>query len=404
MSVDPNRAHSYGSAPRPLVLVGGGLANSLIAYRLSQTRPDLPVVLIERGDALGGNHTWSFHETDIPPATLAWLRPFVVQRWPGQTIRFNERARRFDTPYASISSERLHELVSQAVGEGVRLNSAVRDIRAEGVDLADGAAIDGVAVIDGRGRAPRHRLDLGWQKFLGLEIETAEPHGVELPIIMDATVRQTDGFRFIYVLPFGPNRLLVEDTHYSDAAVFDAPTYEAEVLAYAAQSGWRVAQVLRREQGALPIALDGDIDALCADMGSIARSGLSAGLFHPTTGYSLPDAALLAERIAAEPVLDARTLPKLVQDHARELWRRRRIYRLLNRMLFHAAKPQERHRVLSHFYRLPQGLVERFYGDRLTLFDKARVLTGRPPVPIGRAVRAMMRPLTLESPPMESRP
>ncbi len=60
--------------------------------------------------------------------------------------------------------------------------------------------------------------------------------------------------------------------------------------------------------------------------------------------------------------------------------------------------------MLSHFYRLPQSLVERFYGDRLTLLDKARVLTGRPPVPIGRAVKAMLRPLTVGARTAEQRP
>ncbi len=104
-----------------------------------------------------------------------------------------------------------------------------------------------------------------------MEIETSEPHGVELPVIMDATIPQTDGYRFIYVLPFGPRTLLIEDTHYSDAAGFDSAAYEAEVLAYAAARGWTVTAILRRERGALPITLDGDIDGLCADMSQVAR-------------------------------------------------------------------------------------------------------------------------------------
>jgi lycopene beta-cyclase len=388
----------------PLILVGGGLANGLIAYRLKMRRPERALLLLERGATLGGNHTWSFHETDVPPETLDWLAPFVVRRWPGQTVRFHGRERRFETPYCSITSERLHELVTGALGDDARTGADVRRIAADHVELADGTILPASGVIDGRGRAPRQRLELGWQKFLGLEIETTEPHGVDLPVIMDATVPQTDGYRFIYVLPFRSQRLLIEDTHYSDAAGFDAAAYEAEVLAYAAERGWRVSSILRRERGALPITLDGDIDGLCADMAQVARVGLSAGFFHPTTGYSLPDAAKLADHLAAVPSLDAASLPRIVQEHARALWRRRRLYRLLNRMLFHAARPEERHRVLSHFYRLPQPLVERFYGDRLTLFDKSRVLTGRPPVPIGRAVKAMLRPLTAGARTAESRP
>jgi lycopene beta-cyclase len=55
-------------------------------------------------------------------------------------------------------------------------------------------------------------------------------------------------------------------------------------------------------------------------------------------------------------------------------------------MLFRAAKPSERWRVLERFYRLPEALIARFYADRLTLADRARILAGRPPVPLGRAL------------------
>ena len=38
---------------------------------------------------------------------------------------------------------------------------------------------------------------------------------------------------------------------------------------------------------------------------------------------------------------------------------------------------------------LPQGLVERFYAARLTLADKARILMGKPPVPIRSALSCL---------------
>ena len=70
-------------------------------------------------------------------------------------------------------------------------------------------------------------------------------------------------------------------------------------------------------------------------------------------------------------------------------WRGQRFFRLLNRMLFRAAAPERRYAVLQRFYGLPEGLIARFYGDRLTLADKARILTGRPPVPLLRAARCL---------------
>jgi lycopene beta-cyclase len=64
---------------------------------------------------------------------------------------------------------------------------------------------------------------------------------------------------------------------------------------------------------------------------------------------------------------------------------------MLDTMLFRAAEPEERYRVLERFYRLDPGLIGRFYAGTSTMKDKARVLVGKPPVPIGRAVRALMR-------------
>jgi lycopene beta-cyclase len=62
---------------------------------------------------------------------------------------------------------------------------------------------------------------------------------------------------------------------------------------------------------------------------------------------------------------------------------------MLDKMLFRAADPDERYRVLERFYRLDPQLVRRFYAGRSTLFDKVRVLTGKPPVTIPRAMRAI---------------
>ena len=50
---------------------------------------------------------------------------------------------------------------------------------------------------------------------------------------------------------------------------------------------------------AVPVAIGGDFDAFWRKGGvRVPKAGLRAGLFHPTTGYSLPDAVRLAARIA----------------------------------------------------------------------------------------------------------
>ena len=73
----------------------------------------------------------------------------------------------------------------------------------------------------------------------------------------------------------------------------------------------------------------------------------------------------------------------------RRPWKRGRFLRGLNRMMFYAAAPEERFRILQRFYGLPADLVERFYAGKLTLADQARILSGRPPVSATKALKAL---------------
>lgn len=379
--------------PRPdydLILVGGGLANGLIAWRLAELRPALRLLLLERGPVLGGNHTWSFHQHDLTAQQHAWLAPLVSHRWPGYQVRFPERQRILHGGYASIASAHFDARLRTRLVGRVQLGDEVRSLSPQRVELADGGSLSAHAVIDGRGPRPSPHLALGYQKFLGREVRLTAPHGLDLPVLMDAGVAQHEGYRFVYLLPFGPDRLLIEDTYYADGASLAPAALRTQIDDYAAQQGWRIQEVLREEQGVLPIILSGDPEGFCREMGAQPCSGLAAGLFHATTGYSLPHAVRLAERIAALPQLDAVSLAAEIQATLRTEWRRQGFFRLLNRMLFLAGAPGDRWRVMQRFYGLPEGLIRRFYAGRLHAGDKLRILTGKPPVPLGQALRAAL--------------
>lgn len=368
-----------------VVLVGGGLANSLIALRLNALRPDLRVLLLEQGPTIGGEHIWCHFETDVDAATGRWLEPLIVHRWSGYTVRFPAHERRLPTAYLAITSRRLHAVVSETLGADAWLGASVAAVDPEGVDLADGRRISARAVIDGRGPRRSAHLALGWQKFVGHDLRLSAPHGLTAPIIMDATVPQTDGYRFVYVLPLDERRLLVEDTRYSDGPGLDLAGVGKAITAYAADQGWTIEAVEREEHGVLPIALGGDIDAYWRET-PLPEVGLRAALFQPTTGYSLPDAARLADEIAALPRLTTADVRACVEARSKAAWRQRSFLRLLNRMLFRACAPEARYRVLERFYRLSTPLIQRFYAARLTWRDRARILVGKPPVPIGAAI------------------
>lgn len=372
-----------------VILLGGGLANGLIAYRLAMRRPDLKVLVVEGGEALGGNHTWSFHDGDLSTAEQDWVAPLVSARWADYDVRFPGRHRRFATGYASVSSERFREVIAARLGERILTGVPAVAITPTGVTLADQRTLTARAVIDGRGARQSPHLDLGFQKFLGQEWEFDRPHGVERPVIMDATVPQRDGYRFVYLLPFSPTRLLVEDTYYADRGDLDVETLRGHLADYAATAKWGEGRLVREEHGILPIALGGDIDALIAAAGGMPTVGLAHALFHPTTGYSLPDAVHVADLVSRAPDISPQGLSRLLDAHARNIWSDRSYFRMLNRLLFQAGRPEERYRILEHFHRLPEDLVARFYAARLDFGDKVRILAGKPPVPVLSALRVL---------------
>ena len=371
-----------------LILVGGGLAAGLIAWRLALDRPDIRVAVVERDGRLGGRHTWSFFDGDISGEDRAWLEPATAHRWPqGYEVYFPGLARTLDTPYNSLTSGRLHDAVAPLLGSRLIAGDAV-EIGPDSVTLADGRVLPARGVIDARGPAqgPASHLVLGWQAFVGRTLRLDRPHGLTRPTIMDATVAQGQAYRFVYLLPFDARTVLVEDTYYADTPTLDRPLIRSRIDAYARSRGWTVEAVVDEEEGVLPIALDGDIDAFWAEGPAVARVGLAAALFHPTTGYSLPDAVAMARMIATMDDLSSPALRAATEAWSKRLWADRAFYRLLDRMLFRAAEPDQRWKVLRRFYGLSEGVVRRFYAGRSTALDKVRILAGKPPVPIGKAM------------------
>ena len=162
--------------------------------------------------------------------------------------------------------------------------------------------------------------------------------------------------------------------------------------------GWE-GEPLAFETGVLPVVTGGDLGRYQREVRipGVAMAGARAMIAHPLTSYTLPFAVETALLVAANRELHGEQMAALLENHARRVWQRTGFYRLLGKMLFGAAQPRQRYRIFSRFYRLPQPLIERFYAARSTNGDKLRILAGKPPVPIMRAVRSITQggaPLT----------
>jgi len=371
-----------------IAIVGGGLAGGLAALALAAKRPDLDVRLVEPGP-IGGNHVWSFFDSDIARKDRWLVAPLVRHHWPRYDVRFPSYDRTLRMGYKSITGEALADAVTAVLPAGRIIADRAKHVAPDHLLLARGGRLSAKHVIDARGAAKFPGLDCGWQKFVGQALTIRGGHGVAHPVVMDATVGQLDGYRFVYLLPFDVETLFVEDTYYSDDPGLDAALVGERIAAYAAARGWDVAAATREERGVLPVVVAGDFARLWPASDRTARIGVRAGLFHAATGYSLPDAVRTASALPA--LVDRADLPAVLRDRAAASWRRQRFYRMLGAMLFRAADPDARYRIFERFYRLPAGLVARFYAGRSTIADRFRLLVGKPPVPIGRAIAALAK-------------
>lgn len=389
--------------PYDVVIVGGGLAGGLLAMALQRHAPKCRYLVIEHGKTFGGNHRWSWFASDLPESGQVLLASFAQIVWEqGYDIAFPDYGRTLPTPYCSLSSADFHTgLMTHLPADRVMLETRVAELDANGVTLGDGTRISAARVVDCRHFRPSARLAGGWQVFLGQHFKLEAPHGLTRPIIMDAKVDQVapsgngGAYRFVYVLPLSQDEVFIEDTYYADQPRLDAAMLRGRVASYANAQGWK-GTVIGEETGVLPVISGGDFAASQAEIAipGVAIAGARGGFSHPLTSYTLPfavdNALAIAKLVAREPDMSGYALARFCEARGRKHWRRMGYYRLLSRMLFEAAKPEERVVVFQHFYALSGGLVERFYAGQSTWPDRLRILYGKPPVAIGRAMRALV--------------
>ena len=267
------------------ILVGGGLQSGLIALAIAHEQPEKRLLIIERDSRLGGNHTWCFHDGDVPEAAKVWFDAVIEHRWDGYTVNYPNFSRQLELAYRCISSTHFHDYVHKTVtasaNQKILYNTVVSSLGQTQVTLEDGQIVSGDCIIDARGPSSARQDGEGYQKFVGLEIELAADHGLTRPVLMDGCVPQTDGLRFFYVLPLGKRRLLVEDTYFSDHSDLAFDAIRTEVKTYARAKGWQISGIIREERGVLPLPW---VSPPPSERHGAIEAGYRGGYFHPVTG------------------------------------------------------------------------------------------------------------------------
>jgi len=199
-----------------------------------------------------------------------------------------------------------------------------------------------------------------------------DPHRVDRPVLIDATVDQAGGLRFMQCVPLSEERLLVADVCVSERGQSDALA-GARLDVYLAARGWKIRRTEASAARVRPLPVGGDFAAFWRLGGArVAKLGLRGGFVNPATGRTIADAVRTARLLAEQPDFTGTVLHDGFEAEAKQLWKKREFQRAIAGALA-AAGPEDRRALLERIYRLEPGLIARLHSDQLGLIDRMRV-------------------------------
>jgi lycopene beta-cyclase len=356
-----------------LLIAGGGLAGSLAALAMARARPEVPVLLVEEGEAFAGAHPLTFFESDIDEADRWLIEPLIGERWPGYYLAFPSRTRKLRTDVAIVHPESVDRAVRETLRpDQYRLGARIVAVRENELILQGGETIRADGAIDARGAANLSMLELGWEKSLSRDYRFGRAHGLDRPLIVDTT-EGASAARFMRCWPLATDRMLIEDVQLSELPGVDPEEAGRRIDAYLARRGWTEAECEREAVAAHPLGIGGDFGAFWRVGGArVAKLGLRGGLFHAATGHALPDALATATLLTQQQDFSGGALHALFEELAATLWRKREFYRTFNKRLFETA-PAERLALFERLNNLDPGVLARFHGGRSSLLDRRQI-------------------------------
>ena len=378
------------------LLVGGGGAGLSLAWHLAR-EPSLAgcrMLLIEPELKDQNDRTWSYWADQPGPfdhlAVGTWQQ--LAVRGPGWAHILELANYRYRTLRGLDVYRAVHAAMAERPQQFTVLRGRVETLEntAAGVvaGTADGRQFTARYAFDSRPpqvqRSPRYRYLQ--QHFVGWEVETTrdvfDPAVVEF---MDFRGAQHHEVRFMYALPFGPRRALLEYTLFSQELLPTAE-YEAALLDYLhatldlAPAEYRVAAT---EAGAIPMS---DHPLPARQGAHIVNLGTRAGRAKPSTGYAFgrmqAQAARLAQALAAtgHPPADA----------TGDRWQ----FRLFDTLLLDIMQRRgesARDIFRQLFERNPVERVLGFLDEKTSWADNLRVLNSVRPGPFLRSIGQVLR-------------
>ena len=379
------------------VILGAGCAGLSLCYYLLEQGVTEPILILDQKSGFVDDRTWCFW--DVEPTPFSHL---AAKRWWTWIFRatdtVQQRTERY--PYQCLTASDFYtgvlEQISSHDNVTLHLGEPVVSCKEYGEEVFVGTARDAYTahyVFDGRGLPPgspafeEAKGEAVWvpQKFVGLRLRSRKP--VFDPgrcTLMDFSVDQGRGLRFVYVLPFSEHEALVENVYLSEAEItveehrdeleeYLADVYELSPDDYVVDD---------EERGYIPMT-DHAFPRKSGDRTYLI--GMLGGESRPSTGYTFLRIQRYC-RALAKNIIAEKEPPERIEPARYELLDKV-FLRFMNE---HSRRCPEVY--LRMFTGLPPDTLVRFLTEKSTLADDLRLVLAMPKMPFLKiAVRMLVQ-------------
>jgi lycopene beta-cyclase len=369
------------------VILGAGCAGLSLCYYLLELGVKSRILILDQKQSFTDDRTWCFW--DVEPTPFSHLAVHSWRFWSFKAEGRNVLQTTDSYPYLCITGADFyeyalthlasHDNVTLRLGEGVE---SYKEYGEETYVKTSAECYTARHVFDARGLPPgspafeaaRRRSCWLPQKFLGLRLRAErDVFDPEVCTLMDFSVDQGRGLRFVYVLPFGGREALVENVYLSEAEV-SSGEHRDELAGYLRDSYGLSPEeytVDGEERGFIPMT---DY-RFGRRLGERAYSiGMLGGESRPSTGYTFLRIQRYCRRLA-ESVTSGGEVPERVDP---------RRYDLLDGIFlrFMLRYPERCPGVYRRmFSRVPTDALVRFLTEKSSPADELRLLMAMPKLP-----------------------
>jgi lycopene beta-cyclase len=346
-----------------LVLVGGNLANALLAWRLAMRRPDISLVLLEERAAIAWDRRWTFLGSDLTSVQLEWAWVLVTKSWPSHDVFLKPEARRIGGGMHFIDGADLHWKVADRLGDRLRLKTRAVVVEPHGVTLASGERLEAKAVIDGRASVVAHQGPLGFHHAVSQWVSLGVPHRLEVPLLLDARGGTRDAFASFAVVPLTDRKVLLERHVHSTSDAADLDACREDLAGHVKRLELKVDHKGPEHVHSYPVPLGSARPRITSQVPVTASA---TGLFHAFTGHELPMAVDVAHALPERENLSQSALGAWFERHHQRQWARQARFRFLNRRLFRSKQGAE---LVGALYGKGEASVARFSAGTSSWID-----------------------------------